>query len=264
MTYLDQAHSLRVVALADIAVAKFDEGDWNRIGYMTGCSHIIDGHGRLLRSLSWSDPDYDGNALEVIGQIAKSNPANLKVMEDYVAKKYDGGGVSISTAPSNGPSIRFTPSIFRVPDEPVDPKLVAVMMPFAGFSGVYDAIGGACQDTKHFYARRADDIWQDSTVMQDVFSLIFRSHAVVCDFSDRNPNVFYEAGIAHALGKIVIPITQKKDDIPSDLVHHRYLHYLNNGEGLESLRGRLAERLKSLAPATSLFQISAGLKGDLF
>lgn len=250
MTYLDPAISKKVVALADIVVAKFDEGDWTRLGYLTGCSHLIDGHNRLLRSLSWGDPDYDGNALSVIGQIVQGNPENLQIIQQYISEKYDEGGVDISTAVGVGPSIRFTPSIFRVPDEPTDPKLIAVMMPFGGFSGVYDAIRGACQDTSHFYAQRADDIWQDSTVMQDVFSLIFRSHAVVCDFSDRNPNVFYEAGIAHALGKIVIPITQKKDDIPSDLIHHRYLHYLNNGEGLVSLRSRLADRLKSLAPPT--------------
>ena len=248
MTQLDLADSKKVVFLADIVAQKFDAGDWTRLGYLTASSHIIDGHNRLLRSLSWQDEDYAGNAMEVIGQIVKSDPRNLQIIEDYVGEKFEDVGINISTSGGTGKSIRFTPSIFRVPDEPRDPKLVAVMMPFLGFNPVYDAIKGACRDTHHFHAKRADDIWQYSTVMQDVFSLIYRSHAVVCDFSDRNPNVFYEAGIAHALGKIVIPITQKKEDIPSDLVHHRYLHYLNNGEGLASLRARLADRLRSLDP----------------
>lgn len=248
MTILDLTDSKKVVFLADTAVAKFDAGDWNRIGFLTGCSHLIDSHDRLLRSLSWGDPDYDGNALEVIGQIVKANPANLQVIEDYIGDKFEDVGINVSTSGGTGKSIRFTPSIFRVPDEPRDPKLVAVMMPFTGFDGVYAAIKAACDDTRHFHAKRADDIWQDSTVMQDVFSLIFRSHAVVCDFTGRNPNVFYEAGIAHALGKTVVPITQNKEDVPSDLMHHRYLVYLNNNEGLASLRTRLAERLKSLDP----------------
>lgn len=253
MAYLDPASSKRVVQLSDIIAKKFDEGDWLRIGYLTGASHIIDSHGRLLRSLSWGDPDYPGNALAVLGQIIDANPAeNLKTIDEYVTDKFGGGGVNISTAGGKGQSITFTPSIFHVPDQPADPRLVAVMMPFGGFDATYAAIKEACQDTRHFYAQRADDIWNASTVMQDVFSLIFRSHAVVCDFTGRNPNVFYEAGIAHALGKVVIPITQSKNDIPSDLISHRYLPYLNNAEGLAMLRKQLAERLRSLDPVLSV------------
>jgi hypothetical protein len=64
---------------------------------------------------------------------------------------------------------------------------------------------------------RADNIWKESAVIQDIFGLIYRSYIVVCDFTGKNPNVFYEAGIAHTLGKHVIPITQHADDIPFDL-----------------------------------------------
>ncbi|KQV36333.1 hypothetical protein ASC96_28055 [Rhizobium sp. Root1204] len=61
-----------------------------------------------------------------------------------------------------------------------------------------------------------------------------------------NPNVFYEAGIAHTLGKHVVPITQNGGDVPADLRHHRYLQYLNNGEGLQSLERQLASRLANI------------------
>ncbi|UWU25450.1 hypothetical protein N2601_31165 (plasmid) [Rhizobium sp. CB3060] len=81
--------------------------------------------------------------------------------------------------------------------------------------------------------------------MQDIFDLIVRSRIVVCDFSGKNPNVFYEAGIAHTLGKHVVPITQSDADVPADLRHHRYLGYLNNGEGLGKLETQLAARLRS-------------------
>ena len=52
----------------------------------------------------------------------------------------------------------------------------------------------------------------------------FKSRIVICDFSERNPNVFYEVGIAHTLGKHVIPITQTPNDVPFDLQHPRYIH----------------------------------------
>jgi hypothetical protein len=83
--------------------------------------------------------------------------------------------------------------------------------------------------------------------MQDVVSLIDRSHLVIADCTGRNPNVFYEIGIAHTLGREVILITQNDADIPFDLRHLRYVPYLNNGEGLAALADRLRPRLADLA-----------------
>jgi hypothetical protein len=55
----------------------------------------------------------------------------------------------------------------------------------------------------------------------------------------------YETGIAHTLGRNVIPIAQSMDDVPFDLKHHRVLVYLNNREGLNELSVQLAKRLSS-------------------
>ncbi len=99
---------------------------------------------------------------------------------------------------------------------------------------------------KGLHCKRVDDIWNHSTVIQDVFSLIFQSYIVVCDLTGKNPNVFYEAGIAHTLGKHVVPITQTESDIPFDLKHHRYAKYLNNTEGREKLKKDLASRFETL------------------
>jgi hypothetical protein len=82
--------------------------------------------------------------------------------------------------------------------------------------------------------------------MQDVVSLIDRSAVVIADCTGRNPNVFYEIGIAHTLGREVILITQVDADIPFDLRHLRYVSYLNNGEGLNALGMRLQARLSQL------------------
>ena len=76
-----------------------------------------------------------------------------------------------------------------------------------------------------------------------------KSYIVVCDFTGRNPNVFYEAGIAHTLGKHVVPITQSADDVPFNLRHHRFIHYLNNKEGRCELTARLEERIGGLMEA---------------
>ena len=68
---------------------------------------------------------------------------------------------------------------------------------------------------------------------------------MIADCTGRNPNVFYEIGIAHTLGRDVILITQNEADVPFDLRHLRYVQYLNNGEGREVLAQRAAPTARS-------------------
>ncbi len=77
-------------------------------------------------------------------------------------------------------------------------------------------------------------------------SLIDRSRVVICDCTGRNPNVFYEAGIAHTLGREVILITQSEHDVPFDLRHLRYVRYLNNAEGRRALIAALQNRMQTI------------------
>jgi hypothetical protein len=145
--------------------------------------------------------------------------------------------------------VYIQPTVFRVPSGPVEDDLVSVMMPFdASYTSVFRAIKSACKENE-LRCQRADDIWGEAEIIQDVFSLIYRSRIVVCDFSDRNPNVFYEAGIAHTLGKTVVPIFQSKNDIPFDVAHMRAVKYLNNREGLRKLKGALSTKLNSVVTA---------------
>lgn len=156
-------------------------------------------------------------------------------------------GEFVSTAHDAPPAeklITFKPSVFNVPSKPQNENLISVMMPFnAAFAGTYSAVKRVA-DHMGLECLRADDIWDNSTFMQDIFDLIFCAKVVVVDFTGRNPNVMYETGIAHTLGKTVIPITQSLDDIPSDLGHHRALKYLPNEEGYRDLSNELWKRLK--------------------
>lgn len=142
---------------------------------------------------------------------------------------------------------RQRPSVFHIAEhENIEAKLASVMMPFdAAFNDVYVAIQLAAQNAG-LLCRRADDIWENPAIIQDVVSLIDRSRVVVCDCSGRNPNVFYEAGIAHTLGREVILIAQNERDIPFDLRHLRYIPYLNNAEGRAALTAALQARMEAI------------------
>ena len=126
------------------------------------------------------------------------------------------------------------------------PSLVSIMMPFAAeFDPVYAAIQSAA-NSLGLKPMRADNFWEHHYVIQDIVNLIARARVVICDLSSRNPNVFYEAGIAHALGKEVILIAQFPDDVPFDLRHIRYVKYLNNAQGLSVLSDAIASRIQTV------------------
>lgn len=142
---------------------------------------------------------------------------------------------------------RQRPTVFQIPEhERIELTLASAMMPFdAGFNAVFDSIRQAA-DNAGLRCRRADDIWENAAIIQDVVALLDRSRIVVCDCSGRNPNVFYEAGIAHALGRDVILITQSEHDIPFDLRHLRHIRYLNNAEGRAALTEALQARMQTI------------------
>lgn len=233
-------------------VKTFGKTEWLELAYSINCQDIVNNHPRLLRSLSFGDDDYEGNVLDVLDAMVKSNSKNLEAIKNYLAQKSSQVEVSefISTAHPETPKkiIAFSPQVFEVPNKPLNDKLVAVMMPFNGsFSGSFEAINKACGEV-NLECKKANDIWENSTFIQDIFELIFTSKIVIGDFTGKNPNVFYEIGIAHTLGKTVIPITQSIDDVPADLRHHRVLKYLPNTEGYIELQKELVKRLQTLIP----------------
>jgi hypothetical protein len=127
--------------------------------------------------------------------------------------------------------------VFHGRETRIDVGTCAILMPFTQpwsqriWSGV---LKPALVDLG-FKALRADDLYGHD-VMEDIWSLILRSEVVVADTTGRNPNVFYELGLAHTLGKQVILLTQNLDDIPFDLNRYRHVLYQDNLDGYEALR----------------------------
>ncbi|CAG7857431.1 hypothetical protein MCAMS1_02246 [biofilm metagenome] len=244
---IDHELGKRILALRERVVADFSAGDWEEIGLLTGFSDLISKHPRLLRSLAWGDEDYAGNALVIIKRIAEQDENAFVIFEKRVEEKYPEQSQFISAKPSER-KITFAPNVFQIPEYmTIESDLVAVMMPFnAAFNSVHEGIRSACSKAG-YRCFRVDDIWEESTVFQDIFNLIFRSHVVVVDFTGKNPNVMYETGIAHTLGKHVIPISQSLEDVPFDMAHHRILKYLPNSEGIEVMVCKLAEKLHQVS-----------------
>jgi hypothetical protein len=119
---------------------------------------------------------------------------------------------------------------------------VFVLMPFESkFHDIYKfGIKGAADDVGA-YAERVDEQIFSEGILDRIFNQISKADVVVADMTGRNPNVFYEVGYAHALGKRVILLTQNVDDIPFDLKHRQHTVY---GGKIELLRNELAAKLQ--------------------
>jgi hypothetical protein len=172
--------------------------------------------------------------------------SGLKVMPGMVHKPVIEAVKILKSLPDR-PTYSVQPQVFRLPKDSGPELLVSVMMPFdPAFDDVLEVIKIAANEVG-FNCQTVRDVWENSEIIQDVFDLIFRSKIIVCDFSTKNSNVFYEAGIAHTLGRHVIPIAQSIDDVPFDLRHHRVQLYTNTEMGLREFSHSLRTRMIKLA-----------------
>lgn len=92
---------------------------------------------------------------------------------------------------------------------------------------------------RNFIVKRADDFFKSRPILQDILESITRADIIIADLTNRNPNVFFEIGIARERGKYVIQICQAKEDIPFDLRQIRTIIYKDSPEGYENLKNQI-------------------------
>ncbi len=102
-----------------------------------------------------------------------------------------------------------------------------VMMPFAEpVGGYYKSIYEPAISKAGLRPVRADDdIFATGKIIDQVWSGITAAKVLVAELTGRNPNVFYELGLAHALNKPVVLVSSNQLDVPFDLQHIRVIYY---------------------------------------
>lgn len=99
-----------------------------------------------------------------------------------------------------------------------------VIIPFSDqFNDIYrDVLTPAIEDAG-YKPVRGDSVYSVGPVIEDIFRGIRSASVLVADVTGKNPNVNYELGVAHALSKPAVIISQSEDDIPFD---YRYLRVI--------------------------------------
>ena len=134
-----------------------------------------------------------------------------------------------------------------------------VLMPFAeAFQQVYDTIKQSLEgDEVNLHCTRADEIFGGGHIIEDILRCIGEAEIVIADVTGKNPNVFYELGIAHMvkdLDKVLI-LTQTMGDVPIDLRHFRCIKYEHSQVGLRQLQTELLQHVKHISSGSYRFSV---------
>ncbi|UOK42405.1 MULTISPECIES: nucleoside 2-deoxyribosyltransferase [Flavobacterium] len=101
-----------------------------------------------------------------------------------------------------------------------------VVMPFSSLYQIeYESIIKPTLQELNIKCIRGDEIYSKQRIMDDIWQSIKSCRFVIAELTGKNPNVLYEVGLAHAIGKPVIILTRNSDDVPFDLKDLRYLYY---------------------------------------
>lgn len=139
-------------------------------------------------------------------------------------------------------------AVFGAPlDDPQYECDIFVIMPFAdNFTPIYEDHLKSAANSLGYSIKRGDNFFSKTSIMADVWSAIVNARLVIADCTGRNPNVFYELGMAHTLDKPVIMITQNMDDIPFDVRHLRIIPYEYTPCGMSSLEKALKDAFEKI------------------
>lgn len=107
--------------------------------------------------------------------------------------------------------------------EPKKP-IVFVITPFnEDFLALYDELSRQFENDFEF--TNAGDLDNQQSILKDIVQGIHKADVIIADLTGLNANVFYELGLAHAMNKKVIIITQDLSELPFDIKSYRANEY---------------------------------------
>ncbi|TGK41164.1 hypothetical protein [Leptospira andrefontaineae] len=122
----------------------------------------------------------------------------------------------------------------------ISAKAFVVMQFSEPYQEVYrEVIKNVCNEFK-IETIKADEIYNNGLILDDIIESIEESFLVIAEITERNPNVFYELGYAHALNKPTILLAKKGTGLPFDVSPYRVLFYEDSIAG----KSRFEEALR--------------------
>lgn len=98
---------------------------------------------------------------------------------------------------------------------------------------------------------RADQMVEPGPIVDQIYDLIARADIIIGEMTGRNPNVFYEIGFAHAIGKPTLLLAKSEEDLKA-FDTKGFRHFLHNGK-ISQVRKILKDVLPNIALSTEVW-----------
>jgi hypothetical protein len=181
--------------------------DLNPNGYDTGNSILREIVWDLIRAKLLVIDNPDLQRWELVDGVIK--------VSDHVPRLFTTLNLSLKEMAAIDPrrSMFIEPSFGRPDSIPPDKQLdLFILMPFSSnIRGVYEDHIKSVAASLNLKVARADDFFTAHAIVSDIWTAICKSRVILADCTGRNPNVFYEIGLAHTVGKPVVLITQNME-----------------------------------------------------
>jgi hypothetical protein len=118
-----------------------------------------------------------------------------------------------------------------------------VIMPFTtSLNFVYQTINEVVS-AEEIICHRVDKSSISTPIIEDIKEWLTNADLIIADLTDVNPNVYYEAGYAHALRKKLILMAQEGTDLAFNMQHIRTLFYSDPEDLRKKLKKAIDETL---------------------
>lgn len=141
-----------------------------------------------------------------------------------------------------------------------------LIMPFAAkFEPVFTAIKETLENDLGLACARTKELLGGGNIIEDILRGIGESEFIVVDVTGKNPNVFYELGIAHMCKDVekVVLLSQEIESIPFDLRHFRHIVYKPTAVGIRALRQNLRDTVGAIQHGVHQIVVNNQGQGNL-
>jgi hypothetical protein len=139
------------------------------------------------------------------------------------------------------------PVEFRNPRAATRLPTAFVVMQFGDpYDSLYSEVIKPIVIEKGFHVYRADEVYRPGVILQDITSGIIEAEVIIAEITPPNPNVFYELGYSHAVGKSTILLAEHGKDLPFDIRGFRCIFYENTIKGKKEVESNLRRHLSSI------------------
>lgn len=219
----------------------------------------------LMSGINFNDyVDINVNDIkEISNEIANADDKDLKT-NSWIVSHNESLYLSIFNSTKStviriierGKKMQFNP-IFKARDLTIDDKMVFGILQFDDdrLEFFNSFIKPIIENEFNLNVIKSGDIFDASSpsIMENIWVYINTSKFIICDLSGKNPNVFYELGIANTIGKPVITICDtdsfEKDydgKLPFDISSNTTIFYKNTAVGAEKFKADLKATVKSV------------------